>query len=234
MVTGVEAPFVGHLIGVEKGLEAEDVAELAVMVATVEPEVRPGGGGDEADEPIEDGAIILKDDGRMEADDAEQIIAREGEMDGPTAAAGEAAEGAMGSVWEGAIVGVDKGDEGVDKAVAKASAGRDVPVAVVGEDDDEGSGLAGVEEVIGEGGSADAYPLIVGVGLSVEEVEDGIALAGLLGVAGGQIDDKLLGRPGSSDRTAFDLTGLGEAGEGSGGWDARGGGGWQRRKSWRV
>lgn len=61
-------------------------------------------------------------------------------------------------------------DEVVHKPLTESRAGREVPVAVIGEDDDEGLCFAGEDECVEGIYRAQTNPLVGGVGLSVQEV----------------------------------------------------------------
>ena len=67
---------------------------------------------------------------------------------------------------------------------------------VVWEHDDEGHRLAAHDEAVENACRAEADPLIGGVGLSVQKVEDGVAFVGAFIVARGQVNDELLRRIG--------------------------------------
>ena len=74
----------------------------------------------------------------------------------------------MFAVRSGAIVFVYVGNQVVDEAVAKTETSLRIPVAVIGEDHDEGHGLIGMDQLICDCGRAEAYPLILVVGLAVK------------------------------------------------------------------
>ena len=74
----------------------------------------------------------------------------------------------MFTVCEGAVVFIYIRDQVVDEAVAKARAGSGIPVAVIGKNHDEGHGFIGMDKLVSDCGRAEAYPLILIVGLSVK------------------------------------------------------------------
>ena len=74
----------------------------------------------------------------------------------------------MVTVCEGAVVFVDIRNQVVDETVAKTRPGSRIPVAVIGKDHDERHSFIRVDKLVGDGGSAETYPLIFIIGLSVE------------------------------------------------------------------
>src|SRR5574341_160995 len=76
--------------------------------------------------------------------------------------------------------------------LAEARAGRQIPVAVIGEDDEKWRGPPGGNQSVGHIDRAKADPLVVGVGLAMEEIEDRIAQVRPLVVAWRQIDNEFL------------------------------------------
>ena len=65
------------------------------------------------------------------------------EADSPAAAAGESAQSAMSAVGEAAVVSINIRNNHVNHAISKTRPRIQIPVAVVGKDDDERFGFTG-------------------------------------------------------------------------------------------
>ena len=113
----------------------------------------------------------------------------------------EAHDGALALGTSGAIFLLGLWHEFLEEEVLVGPA-RHVEVAVpclispgsarIGHDDDHGTGLAGLDELVGDGLHLTfVAPSRVVVGEAVEQVDDGIVLRGILVESAGQIDVKL-------------------------------------------
>jgi hypothetical protein len=100
------------------------------------------------------------------------------------------------TVWKSAICGIDVRDKFLDQPLAKARSRRQVPVAVIRKDNDEWHRFPRKDHLIRRLSSPNTDPLIVCVGLSMQEIKHRVALLGLFIVAGRQIDAELLWRSG--------------------------------------
>jgi hypothetical protein len=242
MCAGVEVPFVRDSIIGQHLFQMDIGITFTVIITHIQVETRPEFGWHVMHQAIQLGAVIPKDGRGMQAKGTEQVGTGHAELKGPAAATRKSANGSVRTVCGGAEVAVNEGDDVVEHILAEACALLDVPVAVFGENDDEGHGLPGVDEFICRGRRADANPLLAGriwvsgKRLSVEQVENGVTLFGKLFVAGRQVDDEGGRTALGGDFTVSQFAGLAETGQrggrkcdaGQGGKrDARMCGGWR-------
>ena len=183
--------------------------------------------------------------GEIHAAGAEEIEAGEGfgmahgDAHGAVATHGMSGEAATGAFGNGAIAGVNIGDEFVDEEVFPIAGDDGVGIEAaliagegVGGDEDDfavaGFGIGLIED----GGEIDPVlggpvPLVVAVGVAVEEIDDGVAAMGIFSVTGREVDgDVAIGGVAfevALEGFAVDLDVFDGAGKGGGGgW--RGGG----------
>jgi hypothetical protein len=124
----------------------------------------------------------------------------------------------MVSIRECSITRVNIWDDVFSKSLAKTCAGREVPVPVVREDNDERLCFTGEDQIINSSDRTEANPLIGGIGLSVQEVEDGVMCIGLFIVAWRQIDEIRLRGIYGFEKSLFHAAGLGKTCQWRGGW----------------
>ena len=103
-------------------------------------------------------------------------------------------------IWDRSIGFIDIRNQAVDESLAEAGACFGIPVTVIGEDDDKGLSFSGTKQFVDYFHSAESNPLIGGVGLSVQEIENRITLIRLFIVTGWEVDGIFLVRLSGCDR----------------------------------
>src|ERR1043165_1383154 len=131
----------------------------------------------------------------------------------------------MGPVGKCEIGCVDVREKILHQSSAKARTRRQIPIVIIRENDDKRNRLTRLDEGIDDSYRAQANPLIVSVGLPVQEIKDRITLIRFFVVAGREIDPELLRRPGGIQAAQFQVTGLRETGKRRDG---------SRRNRWRC
>ena len=83
-------------------------------------------------------------------------------------------------------------NERIDEPITEAWACFQIPMAIIGEDNDKGLSFASENQLVERVWRAETNPLIGGVGLSMQEVEHGVTCIGLVIIAGWQINEIFL------------------------------------------
>lgn len=198
----IDVPGVGEVVFFEVLVEAfADADEAVVFAAGEEEEVELFGGGFGVWEEF--GGLAGVGGWGEGADPGEGFEVSESEVEGLSAAHGEAGEGAVFAVGEDGVGFFDEGDDVLEKVLFEGGEGwgvfEDVADgavvllgAAVGHDDDHFDGFF-VGDEVGEDdfGRGEALPFGFVAADAVEEVEDGVFFVG--GVAGRGVDGEFAG-----------------------------------------
>lgn len=203
MFAGVDVPFVRNIQLGEDGFDLGRGGEFLVVIADVHEDAGARGGRDRLNPVVHFGGVALKYGNGVQADNAEQVWASEPQLQCPACAARHSANSAVTRVGDGAVGFVDEWNQIVREACAEGCPCGGVPVAIVREYDDEGHRFPAHDEVIERVRCAEANPLVGGVGLSVQEVKDGVVFVGMFLVTRRQVNDELLWRVGGFENGRF-------------------------------
>src|SRR5919106_2048655 len=110
----------------------------------------------------------------------------------PACPTGHASDGAILRIINGAVTLINVRDKLLDQSLTEARTWREIPMAVIREDNNEGRGFAGKNQFIDYIHCTKPNPLILCIGLTMQKVEDRVTLLCFFIIAWRQIDQVFL------------------------------------------